>query len=328
MDNKKYLGKVVLMVKNKYFRILVFIALVSAIVFLAMNQEVWAGNFSSHTSQAGLANLTGVVWNDVNRDGIHNGNEEGIPNVTVDLFDSDDTFVNTAMTDADGRYQFINLAPGEYYVAVLPPAGYVFSPQNQSGEEALDSDADVLTGRTSSTTLTEGENFSQWDVGLFQPTTYPASSDPGTVQPPPAEITVCAQGDYSVGGVSILNVYTLESGYCLAANLWNHAFALGRIPDGAGRVQADITFLRVFSNGEFVYELPSEDENDEKVKICYAVPPNITDYQIYFFDFYGPRFGERTGQPSWDPLDPSPTEPDGMACAIAQTSGAYALIGK
>jgi hypothetical protein len=325
MDNKKYLGKVVLMVKNKYIRILVFIALVSAIGFLAMNQEVWAGNFSSHTSQAGLANLTGVVWNDINRDGIHNGNEEGLPNVTVDLFDSDNTFVNTALTDTDGRYQFINLAPGEYYVAVLPPAGFVFSPQNQSGNESIDSDADILTGRTTPTTLTEGENFSQWDVGLFQPTTYPAGSDPGTVQPPPAEITVCAQGDYSVGGVSILNVNVLDSGYCLSANLWNHAFALGRIPDGAGRVQADLTFLRVFNQGEFVYELPSEDENDEKVKICYADLPNIEE-QIYFYDFYGPRFGEQTAQPTWEPL--VTTIEEGMVCATAQTSGAYAPIGK
>lgn len=311
------------MVRNKYFRILVLIALVSAVAILAMNQEVWAGNFSSHTSQAGLANLTGVVWNDVNRNGIHNGNEEGIPNVIVDLYDSADIFVNSALTDADGRYEFINLAPGEYYIAVLPPAGFVFSPENQSGDESIDSDTDVLTGRTSPTTLVEGENFLQWDVGLFQPTTFPASSDPGTVQPPPAEITVCAQGDYSVGGVSILKVYQLNPGTCLAANLWNHAFALGRIPDGTGRVLADITFLRVFSQGEFVYEVPSEDGEAE---ICYAVPPNITNSQIYFFDFYGSRFGEQTGQPIWEPLETIVT--DGVACTTAQTSGSYALIGK
>jgi hypothetical protein len=48
--------------------------------------------------------------------------------------------------------------------------------------------------------------------------------------------------------------------------------------------------------------------------------------QIYFFNFYGPRFGMRTGQPSWEPL--ATTVTDSVACAAAQTSGAYALIGK
>jgi hypothetical protein len=61
------------------------------------------------------------------------------------------------------------------------------------------------------------------------------------------------------------------------------------------------------------------------VQICYAAPPDKT-VQIYFYDFYGPRFGERTGQPSWEPLET--TVENGMACTAVQTSGAYALIGK
>ena len=146
--------------------------------------------------------------------------------------------------------------------------------------------------------------------------------DKGTVQPPPPEITICEEGIHSVGGVSTLEVNNLAPGYCLAAFLRNHAFALGRIPDGAGQVLAPITFLRVFYHGRLIYELPEEDGQAE---ICYAVPPGMT-AQIYFFDFYGPRFGERTGQPSWAPLET--TVSDGIACAPAQTTGAYALIGQ
>lgn len=146
--------------------------------------------------------------------------------------------------------------------------------------------------------------------------------DPGTVKPPPGEITVCEEGIHSVGGVATLEVTNLAPDYCLVAFLRNHAFALGRIPDGAGAVLADITFLRVFYQSHLIYELP---EGDGQVQICYAVPPG-KQAQIYFFDFYGPRFGERTGQPSWDPLET--TIENGIACAPAQTTGAYALIGQ
>jgi len=149
-----------------------------------------------------------------------------------------------------------------------------------------------------------------------------AKPDPGSVKPPPAEITVCKEGTHSIGGVVILKVIRLKPDYCLEAFLWNHAFAIGRIPDGAGKVLADVTFLKVNYKGKFIYEVPPEDGD---IEICYAVPPG-TQAQIYFFDFYGPRFGKRTGQPSWEPLETTVT--NGVACAKAQTSGAYALIGK
>ena len=152
----------------------------------------------------------------------------------------------------------------------------------------------------------------------------PAKPGPckGTVCPPPPTITICTDGNYSVGGVATLNIKQLSSEYCLEAFLHNKAIALGRIPDVAGQVLADSTFLRVYKSSRFVYDLPT---TSGTVEICYAVPPGTT-AQIYFFDFYGPRFGMRTGQPAWEPLETTVT--DGVACAKAQTSGAYALIGK
>lgn len=162
----------------------------------------------------------------------------------------------------------------------------------------------------------------QSDLAQEQPSVPLAKPEPGTVKPPPSELTICKNGTYSVGGVSTLGVTDLASGYCLEAFLRNHAFALGRIPDGAGQVLAHITFLRVYQNSKFVYDIPTGDGN---VEICYAVPPGMQ-AQIYFFNFYGPQFGKRTGQPSWEALPTSVS--DGVACAPAQTSGAYALIGK
>jgi hypothetical protein len=146
--------------------------------------------------------------------------------------------------------------------------------------------------------------------------------NPGSVKPPPGEVTVCEDGVSSVGGMSTLTVTNLAPGYCLVASLRNHAFALGRIPDGAGEVLAHITVLRIFYLGRLIHELPEE---DGEVQICYAMPPG-KEAQLYFFNFYGPRFGDRTGQPSWEPLET--TVENGIACTSAQTSGAYALIGQ
>jgi hypothetical protein len=124
--------------------------------------------------------------------------------------------------------------------------------------------------------------------------------------------------------VVTLRVNRLAVDYCLNAYLWNHAFAIGRIPGGAGRVLAEVTFLEVYYQDRFVhaYDVPAETDS---IQICYAVPLG-KQAQIYFLDFYGPRFGTRTGQPSWEPLPT--TVSNGIACATAQTSGAYALIGK
>jgi hypothetical protein len=157
------------------------------------------------------------------------------------------------------------------------------------------------------------------DKGISAPLAKP---DPGSVKPPPPAITVCKEGTNSIGGLAILKVLRLKLDYCLEAFLWNHAFAIGRIPDGAGKVLADITFLKVYYKSAFIYDVPVADGD---VKICYAVPPG-TQAQIYFFDFYGAHFKQRTGQPAWEPLET--TVKDGIACAKAQTSGAYALIGK
>jgi hypothetical protein len=268
-----------------------------------------------------MATLFGFVWNDQNQNGIQDAGEKGLMNVEVNLYDRGRKLVNTVITDEAGRYQFDGLVPGDYFVDVVMPAGYVASPRDQGKNEALDSDVDDRTGETAPAALVAGENRLNWDIGMFKRSKGP-DPKPGSVKPPPGDVTFCEDGNWSVGGVSTLEVTDLAPGYCIVAFLRNHAFAVGRIPDGAGKVLANITFLRIFHYGKLVYNLPVE---DGQVEVCYAVPPGKTG-QIYFFDFYGPRFGERKGQPTWEPLET--TVSGGVACAAAQTTGAYALIGQ
>jgi hypothetical protein len=71
-------------------------------------------------------------------------------------------------TDADGKYMFCELEPGSYNVKFMLPAGYMFSPQDQGSDDAVDSDADTQTGMTVCTTLEPGENDMTWDAGIYE----------------------------------------------------------------------------------------------------------------------------------------------------------------
>lgn len=139
----------------------------------------------------------------------------------------------------------------------------------------------------------------------------PSSIAGGTVKPPPNKIKVCKDGVYSVGGVSILKVKNLAPDYCLKAFVQRRSHVSGHIPDGAGRILADVTFLQVFYRNRLVSQLP---EKDGQVQICYAIPPR-KQAKLYF----------KSGA-LWRPLET--TVKNDFACAAAQYSGAYALIGK
>jgi len=107
------------------------------------------------------------VWNDLNRNGIQDAGEPGLPNVTVAIYTAGGTLAGSTVTDSDGRYLFSDLLPGDYYLQFTAPAGYALSAVDQGGDDGLDSDADPATGRTAATTLTSGEIDLGWDAGLY-----------------------------------------------------------------------------------------------------------------------------------------------------------------
>ncbi len=106
------------------------------------------------------------VWNDLDKDGIQDPGETGIPGVVVNLYDCNDTLIATTTTDANGNYTFSNLAPGSYYVQFVKPAGYDFVLPDQGGDDNLDSDANVTDGKTICTTLALGQTITNLDAGL------------------------------------------------------------------------------------------------------------------------------------------------------------------
>lgn len=192
--------------------------------------------------------------------------------------------------------------------ACATPAQASLSPSNVEVSEALPESLPEALPEALPETLPESSGF-------------PGSTYQGTVKPPPPFITGCEPDDYLLGGVAVIKALELPSGYCLAAELMP-PFAIGRLPDDAGQFLGDAVNIRYFKDGDQQYELPPSSED---VEVCFAVRPG-SEPQIYFFDFYGPKFGKRTGQPDWEPLET--TEADGMVCASAMPSGAYALVGQ
>jgi choice-of-anchor A domain-containing protein len=121
--------------------------------------------------QPAPASLGDRVWHDLNANGVQDGGEPGISNVTVTLFNGNGAQVGASTTNVDGIYAFTNLTPGSYYVVFSLNtllSGYVVTAQNV-GDDLFDSDGAAGTGQTQNVTLAAGENNLSLDLGIYQP---------------------------------------------------------------------------------------------------------------------------------------------------------------
>ena len=129
-------------------------------------------------SESSANSIGNFVWEDLNRNGIQDGGEPGIPNVTVKVYISSKgncpsagVYLATTTTDADGIYGFsdedgINWR-SDYSVEFTLPDGYAFTERNAGMDDARDSDADPTTGMTHCTNLaTDRRHDHTLDAGL------------------------------------------------------------------------------------------------------------------------------------------------------------------
>ncbi|HKK76036.1 MAG TPA: GEVED domain-containing protein, partial [Saprospiraceae bacterium] len=138
-----------------------------------------------------FAKLGDFVWFDLNKNGIQDAGEPGIPGVELTLTATIDgvPFTATTTTDNNGMYMFPGLLPDETYtITVTQPNNYQATPGEtniETGDPANDSDADPTTGMTGTVTLVAGENEPDVDFGFYRfdygdlPTGYPTAEGDG-----------------------------------------------------------------------------------------------------------------------------------------------------
>lgn len=101
------------------------------------------------------------VWDDLNRDGKQDPGEPGVPNITVQLWNTTKTLIlDSAITNANGAYTLVAPSAGSYRVRVVSPnASVSFSPKDAAdGDNLRDSDLN-----------SSGENLGFTDVFLLAP---------------------------------------------------------------------------------------------------------------------------------------------------------------
>lgn len=109
------------------------------------------------------------VWNDLDRDGVQEAGEPGVPGILVTLYNSAGTAIASTVTDGTGYYIFKNVIAGSYSVgfSTLPGKSGFTTKSSASGTTATDSDADQTTGMTAVFALAGGQNKTDIDAGLI-----------------------------------------------------------------------------------------------------------------------------------------------------------------
>jgi len=171
------------------------------------------------------ASVGDYVWSDVDGDGQQDANEPGIAGVLVTLYNNAGVAVASTVTDANGKYLFVNVSPGSYTMGFSSlPLGSSFTTKD-NGADASDSDVNPATGRTDAFTLVAGQSLTTIDAGLV--TQYAAVGDyvwkdlngngiQDAGEPPVAGVTVIL---YNSANQPIASAVTDGKGYYFINNI-------------------------------------------------------------------------------------------------------------
>jgi hypothetical protein len=146
----------------------------------------------------------GVVFNDLNNNGIQDAGEPGIAGAVVTAEAADGT-TTTKATGADGTFYF-TLPPGETFeIAVQIPPGTQASPPNQGENDSIDSDGvpDGL-GNSVAKDVTASTNYNDFGFSLT-PVAQPGTGTPGYWKNHPDAWPV----SITIGGIVYAKAYAI-----------------------------------------------------------------------------------------------------------------------
>ncbi len=152
-----------------YALLAIAVGLAGAVPVFAVDGTYCVGNF---------------VWHDLDRDGIQDAGEPGVPGVVVTAWDCDAPVLLAAWeTDASGYYTELCWCAGmgnRFYLVFSLPEGYAFTLQDQGLDDTKDSDVDAL-GMTTCFVWPPDVSWNTCDVdaGLVTPICPPGTGTPG-----------------------------------------------------------------------------------------------------------------------------------------------------
>jgi hypothetical protein len=114
------------------------------------------------------ADIGDFVWNDLNRNGIQDTDEPGLPDVRVIIYSCENQPMDTTRTDSTGHYIFHDEGIARAYLHFVLPDGFRFGPMNRGNNDSLDSDANPETGNTTCFEIPEGDPILVWDAGMYR----------------------------------------------------------------------------------------------------------------------------------------------------------------
>ncbi|MEM6318926.1 MAG: SdrD B-like domain-containing protein [Bacteroidota bacterium] len=187
-----------------------------------------------------LANIMGLAFDDVNRDGLQGNNEPMIGGVTVTLFSGNGTAIENTTTDDNGNYAFDEIMGGDYYI-VFDVSTNTASIDNylgtiqDAGDDDFDSDASPDNGRTDTFTFNPIDGDRNFDAGYFVGT----GTITGSVFNDLNENGLQDAGEPGIGGVKVTVI--ASDGIPINTNTSNSdgSFSVGGIPEGTVTVLFD-----------------------------------------------------------------------------------------
>jgi hypothetical protein len=116
----------------------------SSCVSITSNAQTRLGIDAGFVPSGGSGNssIGDFVWNDRDGDGIQDGDEPGVGNVSVQLRDCGGLWITSATTRNNGSYIFDGLAPGSYLLRFVAPTGASFTRPRAGTDQSKDSNAD------------------------------------------------------------------------------------------------------------------------------------------------------------------------------------------